>query len=238
MMFGVEQLNIGGNAMKRLALTALIVLMTLSGFAQVMGKGKTITVRRTVETPKSSVIDFSSPEQAKVNVVYGKIDENGDTLLIVYLPEVDIDLMQRYLQITDTRQGRRLASNVRKVYPYAKLAGAKMQEYDSILANVSEKSERNRLMKQAEKEITDQYTEELKDLTITQGLILIRLIDRETGNTSYQVVQELRGKVRAFFYQGFARLWGYNLKTEYDPHNNPEDDQIETIMTLLERGVI
>ena len=113
-----------------------------------------------------------------------------------------------------------------------------MQEYDSILAHVSDKSERSRLMRQAEKEISDQYTAELKNLTITQGLILVRLIDRETGNTSYQVVQELRGKVRAFFYQGFARLWGYNLKTEYDPHNNPEDDDIETIMILLERGVI
>ena len=226
--------------MKRIVLAVLIALMSLTGFSQMITKHKAVTVKLAKNnTPKSSVIDFSNPaEPIKGDVVYGKIDENGDTLLIVYLPEVDIDLMQRYLQIIDTRQGRHLANNVRKVYPYAKLAGAKMQEYDSVLANVSDKNERNRLMKQAEKEITDQYTEELKDLTITQGLILIRLIDRETGNTSYQVVQELRGKVRAFFYQGFARLWGYNLKTEYDPHNNPEDDEIETIMTLLERGVI
>ena len=223
--------------MKRIALTALIALMTLSGFAQMMGKSRAVTVKRTVEAPKSSVVDFSN-DHSKTNVVYGKIDENGDTLLMVMLPDLDIDLMQRYLQITDTQKGKRLARNVKKVYPYAKLAGAKMVEYDSILAHISEKSERNRLMKQAEKEIADQYTEELKDLTITQGLILVRLIDRETGNTTYQVVQELRGKVRAFFYQGFARLWGYNLKTEYDPHNNPEDDEIETIMQLLERGVI
>ena len=223
--------------MKRIALTALIALMTLSGFAQMMGKSRAVTVKRTVEAPKSSVVDFSN-DHSKTNVVYGKIDENGDTLLMVMLPDLDIDLMQRYLQITDTQKGKRLARNVKKVYPYAKLAGAKMVEYDSILAHVSEKSERNRLMKQAEKEIADQYTEELKDLTISQGLILVRLIDRETGNTTYQVVQELRGKVRAFFYQGFARLWGYNLKTEYDPHNNPEDDDIETIMQLLERGVI
>ena len=226
--------------MKRIVLAVLIALMSLTGFSQMISKHKAVTVKLAKNnTPKSSVIDFSNPaEPIKGDVVYGKIDENGDTLLIVYLPEVDIDLMQRYLQIIDTRQGRRLANNVRKVYPYAKLAGAKMQEYDSVLANVSDKNERNRLMKQAEKEITDQYTEELKDLTITQGLILIRLIDRETGSTSYKVVQELRGKVRAFFYQGFARLWGYNLKTEYNPHNNPEDDEIETIMTLLERGVI
>jgi len=227
--------------MKRIALTVMIALMTFAGFAQVLDKKvKTITVKRTVqEAPVSAKIDFSdTAEPITGTVVYGRIDENGDTTLIVYLPEVDIDLMQRYLQITDTNKGRRLANNVRKVYPYAKLAGEKMKEYDSILANVTSEFDRHMLMKQAEKEITDKYTEDIKNLTITQGLILVRLIDRETGSTSFQVVQELRGKVRAFFYQGFARLWGYNLKTEFDPHNNPEDDEIDTIMTLLERGVI
>ena len=157
---------------------------------------------------------------------------------MVYLPEVDIDLMGRYYEITDTRRGRRLVSNVRKVYPYAKLASTKLKEFDTMLADVSSESERRRMMKQAEKEIRDQYTEELKKLTFSQGAILIRLIDRETGNTSYKLVQELRGKLRAFFYQGFARLWGYNLKTEFDPKNNKEDEEIDIIATLLERGQI
>ena len=230
--------------MKRIALAVLIALLSLNGFAQIVDKvdkaKRVVTIRKSQpQQPQSAVVDFSEPaEPITGTVVYGRIDENGDTTLIVYLPEVDIDLMQRYLQITETNKGRRLARNVKKVYPYAKLAGAKMKEYDSILANVTSEFDRHMLMRQAEKEITDQYTEELKNLTITQGLILVRLIDRETGNTTYQVVQELRGKVRAFFYQGFARLWGYNLKEEYDPHNNPEDDDIETIMTLLERGVI
>ena len=225
--------------MKRLALTALIALMTLTGFSQMMNTVKKTIVIKKSEAPKPvyAVVDFS-PNQGNVNVVYGNILENGDTLLMVMLPEIDIDLMQRYNQITSTNKGRRLANNVKKVFPYAKLAGAKMQEYDTILAHTSNKAERNRLMKEAEKEITNQYTDELKNLTISQGLILVRLIDRETGNTTYQVVQELRGKFRAFFYQGFARLWGYNLKEEYDPHNNPEDDDIETIMQLLESGVI
>ena len=224
--------------MKRIALIALIALTSLSGFAQMIDKPnrKVAAIKRS-EAPKPSVVDFTG-NMTQANIVYGRIEENGDTTLMVMLPELDIDLMQRYLQITDSNKGRRLAKNVKKVFPYAKLAGAKMQEYDSILANIPDKAERNRLMKQAEKEITDQYTDELKNLTITQGLILVRLIDRETGSTTYQVVQELRGKFRAFFYQGFARLWGYNLKTEYDPHNNPEDDEIETIMMLLERGVI
>lgn len=226
--------------MKRIALVAIIALMALTGQAQLMNKSpKKVVVVKKTEAPKSATVDFSNPaEPVQGTAVYGRIEANGDTTLMVFLPEIDIDLMQRYLQITDTNKGRRLAKNVKKVFPYAKLAGAKMQEYDSLLATIPDKAERNRLMRQAEKEIADQYTDELKNLTITQGLILVRLIDRETGNTTYQVVQELRGKFRAFFYQGFARLWGYNLKEEYDPHNNPEDDEIETIMTLLERGVI
>jgi len=230
--------------MKRVAFTVIFALIATLGFAQlipqpVSGNSKVKVVRSTKQEPKSAVVDFDNvPDPTKGSVVYGRIEENGDTTLIVYLPEVDIDLMQRYFQITDTRQGRRLASNVRKVYPYAKLAGQKLQECDSLLVGISDEAERRRLMKKTEKEITEQYTKELEQLTFTQGAILIRLIDRETGNTSYQVVKELRGKVRAFFYQGFARLWGYNLKSEYDPHNNTEDDEIETIVTLLERGVI
>lgn len=192
-------------------------------------------MRVTIKSKKAPVENVSS--QDKLNVVYGRVEGN-DTLLIVYLPEVDIDLMNRYYQISETRQGRRLVNNVRKVYPYAKIAGKLLQTYDTLLATVSNPSQRSNLMRMAEDDLTEQYTEELKKLTFSQGLILIRLIDRETGDTSYKVVQELRGKFRAFFYQGFASLWGYDLKSEYDPHNNPEDDQIETIVTLLERGQI
>ena len=218
--------------MKKILLALLIILASLNGFSQKphhpKGAVRQINRNFTATTPAPT---------GKMNVVYARV-EGCDTILIVYLPEVDIDLMNRYYEITETRQGRRLVSNVRKVFPYAKLASDKLQEYDTLLAYADSDSERRRMMKQAEEEITDRYTEELEHLTFSQGAILIRLIDRETGNTSYQLVQELRGKVRAFFYQGFARLWGYNLKTEFDPKNNPEDEQIEVIATLLERGQI
>lgn len=214
--------------MKKTLFVALLMMACATGFSQIVAHpGKGIKVKTTTV----------KPEEMQRNVVYARIEGN-DTILIVHLPEVDIDLMNRYYQITETRQGRRLVSNVRKVYPYAKLASDKLQEYDTILAHASNDSERRQLMKQAEQEITDRYTEELEHLTFSQGAILIRLIDRETGNTSYKLVQELRGKVRAFFYQGFARLWGYNLKTKFDPKNDPEDEQIDVIATLLERGQI
>lgn len=212
--------------MKKALLVIALMLTSATAFCQF--------IARPVNRPK---VKPAANEETQRSVVYARIEGN-DTILIVHLPEVDINLMSRYFQITETRQGRRLVSNVRKVYPYAKLASDKLQEYDTILANANSDAERRRLMRQAEDELSEQYTEELTHLTFTQGAILIRLIDRETGNTSYKLVQELRGKVRAFFYQGFARLWGYNLKAEFDPKNDPEDEQIDVIATLLERGQI
>lgn len=215
--------------MKKCIITILIALSTVAGYSQKVFKIQAHRVSAPPTTPELT--------QNKQNVVYSRI-ENDDTLLIVQLPEVDIRMLQHFYDFADTRQDRRLVRNVKKVYPFAKLAGEKLQQYDSLLIQTHNKQERRKLMKKAEEEITAQYSEDLKKLTFTQGAILIRLIDRETGNTSYKLVQELRGKFRAFFYQGFARLWGYNLKTEYDPKTNDEDDKIETIITLMEKGCI
>ena len=222
--------------MKKLFIAILVMMATSTAFSQTTAR-KIQFVKKTPTPAKEVSYDNAPSDMQNLNVVYGRID-GRDTLLYVYLPEVDIDLMSRYYEITGTRQGRRLVNNVKKVYPYAKLAGDKMKEFDLMLADIHSDAERRRLMKEAEDQITEQYTEELEKLTFSQGAILIRLIDRETGNTSYQVVRELRGRLRAFFYQGFARLWGYNLKTEYSPQTNPEDDEIETIVTLLNRGQI
>jgi hypothetical protein len=158
-------------------------------------------------------------------VVLAKV-EHGDTTLIMTLPEVN--------SRRDIRKVERLIYHVKKVYPYAKLAGIKLREYDKQLVNAKNDRERRRIMRKAEKELNEEFGGELRDLTFTQGKILLKLIDRETGNTSYNLVKELRGGFTAFFYQGFARIWGYNLKSDYDPKG--EDELIETIVTLIERG--
>lgn len=233
--------------MKKIVLAAILMMASIVSFGQFIEPGgRTVKIVRNNHqqptSPVEPVILDAGPNgnlltAENLHVVYARVDDK-DTLLIVYLPEVDVNLMGRYYEITETRQGRKLVNNVRKVYPYAKMAGDKLKEFDEILASTPNKSDRDRLMKQAEDELAEQYTEELKKLTFSQGLILIRLIDRETGNTSYQLVRELRGRVRAFFYQGFARIWGYNLKAEFDPKNNKEDEQIDIIATLLEQGYI
>ena len=159
---------------------------------------------------------------------------DGDTMPYITLKEVEVYT----LRIPRSRKARKRLSkyvrNIKKVYPYAKLAGIKLREYEEMLVNASTDKERKKIMKQAEKEINEEYGGELRDLTFTQGKIFIKLIDRETGESSYNLVQDLRGNFTAFWYQAFARIWGYNLKIKYDPEG--EDRKLEIIVRMIERG--
>lgn len=223
--------------MKRIAAYIIIALSVIAGSAYAQTKPSvTLVSSRTIAQAHEAKLEETSKKISEMTVAYAVIDENGDTIITVNLPEMDISLMAQYQEMLDTRHGRRLVNNVRKVYPYAKEAGKLLAKYDEMLVNMKSSKARRQLMKDAEDDITAKYSKELKQMTFSQGLILIRLIDRETGSSSFKVVQALRGKFRAAFYQGFARLWGYNLKTEYDPKNNKEDENIEIIIAMIEKG--
>ncbi|MCF8348410.1 MAG: DUF4294 domain-containing protein [Bacteroidales bacterium] len=158
----------------------------------------------------------------------------NDTLPLVDLHEVEVFSLLSPTTKREKRQLTKLIRDVKKVYPYARLAGIQLRKYNDLLKKAKNERESRKIMKVAEKEINEQYGDELKNMTFSQGKILIKLIDRETGDCSYALVQDLRGNFTAFFYQAFARLWGYNLKVKYDPEGT--DKQIETIVRLIERG--
>ena len=136
----------------------------------------------------------------------------------------------------ETARITRLISNIRKVYPYARLSAVKLKEYDDMLAQIPDVNEQKRLMKEAEKDIRKQFQKEIENLTFSQGVILLKLVDRETGKTTYKIVDELRGSLRAFFYQSIARLFGMNLKNKYDPNHSGTDKEIEQIVRMIENG--
>ena len=126
--------------------------------------------------------------------------------------------------------------NIKKAYPYAQVAGVKLKELDDHLLILESEKEQKAYIDTAEKEIMAQFEKEVKRLTVTQGIILVKLIDRETGRTSYQVIRELKGNITAFFWQGIARIFGNNLKTEYDPDD--QDKIMEDIVLGIEAGFI
>lgn len=169
-----------------------------------------------------------------VIVVRAKI-VNGDTIPMMSLPEVRIKGFIIYRTPSEQRRFDRLVRNVKKVYPYAKLAGIKLNEFDGMMAGLTDKEQR-KLFKRAEDELKAEFGDELKGLTFSQGRILLKLVDRETGNPTYQIVRELRGSFVAFFWQNLSRLFGYNLKEKYDPNGNDRD--IEMIVQMIENGLI
>ena len=162
--------------------------------------------------------------------------EGNDTIPIIELPEIRVYERRNYEYLYLKRRYRRMIRNIKKAYPYAQIAGVKLKELDDHLATLNSEKEQKAYINQAEKEIMDQFEKQVKRLTVTQGIILVKLIDRETGRTSYQVIKELKGGFTAFFWQGIARIFGHNLKTKYDPEN--QDKVMEDIILGIEAGFI
>jgi hypothetical protein len=134
----------------------------------------------------------------------------------------------------DMRRYERLIRNVKKVYPIARYANERMLQLERELANIPTKKEREQHVKAVEKELIKTYTPILKRMSISQGHILIKLIDRQTGSTSYALLKEFRGGLSARFWQTIARIFGSNLKEQYDAEG--EDRMIEKIIRMYESG--
>jgi len=159
----------------------------------------------------------------------------SDTLPVMHIPELNIYDVNKYNYLK-SRRYRRMIHNVRKAYPYARIANEKLKALDEELSKIKSKREQKAYMNEAEKKIMQEFEGELRKLTITQGIILVKLIDREIGHTSYEVIKDIRGGFTAFFWQGIARIFGNNLKMQYDPEG--EDKVIEDILMAIEYGYI
>ena len=162
--------------------------------------------------------------------------ENGDTIPLITLNPVYITSERIFKNKKQAEIYWKLKRDVKKVYPYAILAEAKLKEYNARLATMDTELERKEYMKKAEKELKKQFEGDLKKLTVTQGKLLIKLIDRQTGETSYELVKELRGSFSAFMWQSLAVIFGSNLKYEYD--SKDKDKMIEQVIYLVESGEI
>jgi len=178
----------------------------------------------------------ASQAQSKDPVIARLVVVDGDTMPMIQLAQVYVWAPKIFKSKGEERRYNKLVRNVKRVYPYAKLAGQKLDEYEVLLRASRTDGERRRLMRQAEKELKEEYGEELKKLTYSQGHILIKLVDRETGHSTYALVEELRGQLLAFFWQNFARLFGYNLRDKYDPAGRDKD--IENIVLMIESGAL
>ncbi|MGQ8338724.1 DUF4294 domain-containing protein [Sunxiuqinia sp. A32] len=170
-----------------------------------------------------------------LNILEG-IQQDGDTLPHQTIGAVVVYPKRDFKNTRQERRYWRLAAKVKKVYPYAKKAGELLDKYEADYEAANSPKEKRRYVKQAEKELFDEYGPQLKKLTLSEGRILIKLIDRQTGHTSYDLIKDLKGGLSAFFWQSVARIFGNDLKDDYDPV--AEDRIIEEIIFYIEAGIM
>lgn len=162
------------------------------------------------------------------------IVENGDTIPVFYLNAVDVSTNMVFKTKRQYEKWTRVKYNVKKVYPYAILASAKLKQYDIILSKIEDEDLRKAYLRVCEKDLKNEFEDELKSLSISQGRVLMKLIHRETGKTTYAIVKEMRGSFQAAMWQALARIFGNNMKSEYDAKE--EDIMIEHAVAMVERG--
>jgi hypothetical protein len=162
------------------------------------------------------------------------VERDGVTLPEIEIREVTIIARTAPEKKSEVRRFERLAYNIKKVYPYALIVRHKLHEVNSQLVLLENDKERREYLREFEKNVFGEYEDDIKNMTITQGRLLIKLIDRETQNTSYNLIREYKGRLSAAFWQGIARIFGTNLKDEYDPFGN--DILIEMILNDIEMG--
>lgn len=166
-------------------------------------------------------------------ILLGGIVVGADTFAMVYLDDFEkTGKLPRHLARKRAAYDR-LRYNIYKVYPYAIIAAEVLKDVDVNLDKYqNDKKKRKEYLKTIEKELNKRFKGELEELTITQGQLLVKLINRQTGKNCYSIIRELKGGFSAVVWQSVALIFSNNLKREYDPYDR--DKEIEAIVADLE----
>ena len=160
--------------------------------------------------------------------------EGTDTVAVIQLKDVYIFPKPKFKNKREEAKYWRLVRDVKKTLPFAKLVYATLIETYEYIETLPDEKAQQAHLKRMEKELFAQYKPELKKMTLAQGKLLIKLIDRECNQSSYNLVKAFLGSLRAGFWNLFAGMFGASLKTEYDPQG--KDALTERIVILVERG--
>lgn len=166
-----------------------------------------------------------------VRSAYWGVDSRGDSTLYVTLLEVRV-----FHRARDLRNYQRMVRAVKKVYPLAVEAAKRMENLDQELAKLEKRKDRKAYTKAIEDALKEEISPMLWKMTRYEGKILLKLIDRETNHTVFGIIKDFRSGFTAGFYQALAKLFGNNLKLEYDPEG--EDEMLEYIVKYYKAGIL
>lgn len=184
--------------------------------------------------PVNSSAQEPEPKDER-HLLMGYIVENGDT---IYVDQIRASKVYSKLPRQKGREWRkyyRLVHNFSKAYPYALVARKLVEEADStIAADNLKRGKRERYINEVQKELFNVFESQMRSLTVSQGALLMKLIDREVGKSSYNIIKEYKSGMAAGFWQGIAKIFGTDLKKPYDPEG--DDKATEELVKIWEDG--
>ena len=166
------------------------------------------------------------------------VDEYGDTCRYTFIRDLNVFPPLKFKNKKQEEFYWRTVRDVRKTLPYAKLAFSALCETYEYIQTIPDKKERERHLKRLEKDIFEQYKPVVKHMTKNQGKVLLKLINRETDQSSFNIVKAFLGSFRAGFWQTFGRFFGMNMKGGFNPKKDKNDAMIERIALLIEQGAL
>lgn len=167
--------------------------------------------------------------------VFGTVYQ-GDTIPMAYLDPVLVTTYINPLTPQEQVKYSKLIRDVKKAYPYAKKVESLLNSYSSLVANAQNDSQKDKIRKQAMKDIENKFSGEIKKLKKSQGKILVKLIHRQTGRSSYSLIKNFAGGTKTVFINLTTKAMGINLNTTFDPMNNEEDRMIDRIVYCIDNG--
>lgn len=189
----------------------------------------------------AGVLDEPTLKDARIPLVRGRyhfVTEEGDTAMMVVLNNITYYPPLKFKNKKQEQFYWRTVRDVKRTLPYAKMIAETILETYEYIETFPTQEERQKHLQQMEKEVFNQYKPQLKKFTKSQGKMLVKLITRETNQSSYSILKAFLGTFRAGFWQTFGRFFGVNLKSDFRPDKNEEDAIIERVCVLVEQGML
>ncbi len=179
-------------------------------------------------------IKSDEPTTPEEYTILEKIIENGDTIYLVYLREVYVFPKLKFKNKKEEKFYWKTVRDVKKVLPYARIASDEITKLNKELFALPNDKARKKHIKKVQKRLFDSYEKELRSLTINQGKMLMKLIDREQGINTYDIIKSYKGQFTAVFWNTIAHLFGSELDSDYG--DSDKDKIVERVIILVENG--
>ncbi len=196
------------------------------------------TAAENLEKPVDGIPSVGSGRMRLTQGYYHFVSEDGDSTIMIVLNTITVYPPLKFKNKKQEQFYWRTVRDVKKTLPYAKLICETLLETYEYIETFPTQKERERHLKEMEGAVFEQYKPVLKKFTKSQAKMLIKLIKRETNQSSYNILKAFLGSFRATFWQGFGRLFGVNLKTDYQPQKDEKDAIIERVCIAVEQGTL